>query len=67
MGTGRKYNKKPVTRPKKSTCAKKRRVTVQKKRLVSLGLDATKVSKMTTKDIRTKLRHPKKTAAAAGK
>lgn len=64
MGTGRKFNKKPVTRPKKSPSERRRRERNQKQRLVALGQDETAVSKMDTKKVRTLLQRPKKLAAS---
>ena len=65
MGTGRKFNKKPVTRPKKALRERRRRETEQKKRLVELGMDEAVVTKMNAKEVRTKLRHPKKVQPAS--
>jgi hypothetical protein len=58
MGTGRTENKAPITRPKKGTSERARRVKTQKKRLVALGVDETKVQKLNTKEIRNLLRKP---------
>lgn len=58
MGTGRTENKAPITRPKKGTSERTRRVNTQKKRLVALGVDEVKVSKLNTKEIRAMLRKP---------
>lgn len=58
MGTGRTENKAPITRPKKGTSERTRRVKTQKKRLVALGVDEVKVSKLNTKEIRNLLRKP---------
>lgn len=58
MGTGRTENKAPITRPKKSIGERTRRIKTQKKRLVALGLDEAKVSKLDTKEIRALLRKP---------
>ena len=65
MGTGRKFSKKPVTRPKKSLRERRRRETEQKKRLVELGMDEAVVAKMNAKVVRAKLRHPKKIQPAS--
>ena len=65
MGTGRKFHKKPATRPIKRGAARKRRVQTQRKRLVDLGLKETAIRKMTTKQIRESLRCPDKTRALA--
>jgi len=58
MGTGRKMNKQPRTRPKKSLGERRRRDKVQQRRLVGLGVDEDKVAKMTSKDVRTLLKRP---------
>ncbi len=58
MGTGRTENKAPITRPKKGTSERTRRVKTQKKRLVALGVDEAKVQKLNTKEIRNLLRKP---------
>lgn len=67
MGTGRTLNKKPRTRPVKSEGDKRRRVKTQLKRLVALGVDEEKASKMTAGAVRTALKRPaavKKAVAA---
>ncbi len=64
MGTGRKFNKQPVTRPKKSPLERKRRVTNQRKRLVELGMDETKVEKMDMKTVRQLVQKPEKVKAS---
>ena len=64
MGTGRKFNKKPMTRPIKSAGPKARRQRLHKTRLVALGMDANVVAKMDVKAVRTLLKHPKKVAVA---
>ncbi|MCB1070793.1 MAG: hypothetical protein H7A43_10250 [Verrucomicrobia bacterium] len=56
---------KPSNRPKKSTSERRRRVKVQRRRLVELGMDEAVVAKMTEQAIRDALRHPKKIAAQA--
>lgn len=58
---------KHLRRKRKSAADKRRRVKVQKKRLQALGVPATKVEKMNTKEIRTLLRRPKRTAAQFAK
>ena len=58
MGKGRTMNKAPITRPKKGTSERSRRVNTQKKRLVALGVDEQKVAKLNTKEIRNLLRKP---------
>ena len=63
MGTGRKFNKTNVTRPRKSGPAKIRRQRLHRERLVALGASEAEVLKMTAKDVRTQLKQPVKTAA----
>ncbi len=63
MGTGRKFNKQPVTRPKKRPLERRRREASQRKRLVELGLDAEEVRKMDSKTIRTLIQKPEKVKA----
>jgi len=63
MGTGRKFHKKPATRPVKGGADRKRRLRSQRDRVVALGLEETAVRKMTTKQIREYLRCPEKTRA----
>lgn len=53
---------KHLRRKRKSAAGKRRRAKVQKKRVLALGVPAAKADKMNTKQIRTLLRHPKKTA-----
>ena len=65
MGTGRKFHKKPATRPIKSGAARKRRNKVQKERLLALGMTAEEVRRLTSKDVRRLLRTPVKLAASA--
>lgn len=64
MGTGRKFNKKPATRPRKSGRARERRDETHKKRLIALGMSEEEVRVLTSKDIRTLLKTPVKTAAS---
>jgi len=52
MGTGRKFAKKPTTRPKKSDRARRRRDKVQRARLVATGVDAETARKMNSKAVR---------------
>lgn len=71
MGTGRTLNKDPRTRPIKSPGEKRRRIKVQRARLVKLGLDESAVAKMQTEDVRKMVQRPvavkKRVAAAAAK
>lgn len=64
MGTGRKFNKNPVTRPKKSPLERRRRVASQRKRLVELGMDKEEVRKMDTKTLRATIQKPEKVSAS---
>ncbi len=67
MGTGRKYHKVHLTRPRKAAGAKRRRRLEQKRRLVTLGMDADAVEKLTSREILTLLQRPKKVAVAHAK
>ena len=67
MGTGRKYNKKPHTRPRKSGGLRKRRDELHKKRLMELGMSEDKIKHLTSKAIKTLLKTPVKTAALLAK
>ncbi len=62
MGSGRKFAKKPMTRPIKGEAAKRRRVKVQRARLVALGVDEAVVAKMESKTVREMLKRPAKVA-----
>ena len=64
MGTGRKFNKQPVTRPKKTVRERERRIRNQRKRLVALGMPEEQVSKLDAKAVRTLLRRPTAIGAA---
>ena len=50
------------TRPTKSGGAKRKRQAVQKKRLVSLGMDEAAVAAMNPKEVLVKLKHPARVA-----
>ncbi len=52
MGTGRKYNSKPATRPKKTGAARRRREKVHRNRLEAMGVPASEIAHMTTKQVR---------------
>lgn len=67
MGTGRKFNKKPDTRPRKSGTERRRRDNVHKKRLIALGMPEEKVRHLTSTAIRDLLKNPQRTAAMLGK
>ena len=62
MGTGRKFNKKPVTRPRKSAAGRRSRSKVHKARLVAIGFAPEAIDKMTVVEVRGLLKkHAKKT------
>ncbi|MFT4549912.1 MAG: hypothetical protein ACI8XO_004382 [Verrucomicrobiales bacterium] len=68
MGTGRKFNKTHLTRPRKAAGPRRRRRIEQKRRLVSLGMDTAEVDKLTSREVLTLLQRPKKiTDALAAK
>jgi hypothetical protein len=68
MGTGRKFHKTHLTRPRKAAGPKRRRRIEQKRRLVLLGMDTAAVDKLTSREILTLLQRPKKiTDALAAK
>lgn len=54
---------KNLTRPRKSAGKKARRQRTQRKRLVDLGMDEAEVAKMSSREVLTKLKYPKKVAA----
>ena len=58
MGTGRSFNKKPVTRPKKGQADVRRRQRVQAKRLAGLGVAEEIVAKMQPHEVREMLKRP---------
>ena len=60
MGIGRKNGKKSMTRPVKTGSAKTQRRSVQKKRLLGLGVDEAMVNKMNIREIRDMLKYPAK-------
>ncbi len=67
MGTGRKFNKKPDTRPRKSGGVRRRRDELHEKRLIALGMSEEKIKHLTSKEIRILLQRPLKTAAMLAK
>jgi hypothetical protein len=67
MGKARKYNKKPKTRPKKSTGDKRRREKVQSKRLIALGATEESVKRMNPKRVRDFLKRPNRVRKASAK
>jgi len=66
MQKRRKYQKTHMTRPRKSGAAKNRRRLVQRRRLVSLGMDEAAVAKLTSRDVLNLLKRPAKVAAQYG-
>lgn len=67
MGSGRKFNKKPVSRPRKSMSEKAKRQRVQKARLIGLGVAPEVADKLQPLEIRTMLKRPKKVQAGLAK
>jgi len=65
MGTGRKFTKTVITRPRKGGAARNQRQKNQKKRLIALGLPEEKVEKMNPKEVRDHLKYPAKVKAEA--
>lgn len=62
MGTGRKFRKQTVTRPRKSGPAKNQRQRQHRERLVALGVSEEDVAKMDPKAVRDMLKRPAKVA-----
>lgn len=60
MGTGRKFNKTNITRPRKGGAAKVNRQNTQKKRLIALGMPEEAVAKLNPKEVRDLLNRPAK-------
>lgn len=60
MGSGRKFHKTNLTRPRKAAGAKRRRQLEQRRRLVALGVDATAVEKLSAREVLTMLQRPAK-------
>jgi len=60
MGTGRKFNKKPTTRPKKDGAERKHRQKVHLKRIIALGMPEAVACKLNPKVIRDILKYPAK-------
>ncbi len=65
MGTNRKNQKAPRTRPKKKPLERRRRERVQKARLVALGMGENEVSSMNAKQVRELLKRPAAVASAS--
>jgi len=60
MREGRKFNKKPRTRPIKTPAEKASRVKAQRARLVKLGMDTVVVAKMQPESVRVLVMRPAK-------
>lgn len=52
--------------PTKSAGKRRQRIKVQKRRLVALGVEETKINKLNAQQIRALLRHPAKLVASNG-
>jgi len=52
------------SRPSKSAGARAKRLKVQRRRLVALGMDEAAVALLNSTEVRTMLKHPKKVSAA---
>lgn len=65
MGTGRKFNKKPMTRPTKSASAREQRCNQQRARLISLGMPEAEVAKLNVREVRELHKYPAKIQAQA--
>ncbi len=63
MGTGRTFNKKPISRPKKGESERARRVATHKKRLLALGVSEEALRTMNPPEMRELLRQPAKLKA----
>jgi hypothetical protein len=63
MGTGRTFNKKPISRPKKGTSERTRRIATHRKRLVVLGVTEEQLRTMNPDEMRKLLQRPKLLAA----
>lgn len=64
MRKRRTTQKTPLTRPRKKGAAKNRRRLEQKRRLVALGMPEEEVARLTSRDVLTLLKHPKKVEQA---
>lgn len=62
MGTGWKMQKKTMIRPRKSGAEKNRRMKVQRRRLVALGMSEAEVAKMNPRKVKDLLKYPVRTA-----
>lgn len=58
MGTGRKFSKTNMTRPKKTPAARRQRLGQQRKRLIDLGMDEAVVAKMNSQEVRKAIGRP---------
>ena len=57
---GRKFNKKPRTRPIKTPAEKAQRLKVQRARLIKMGMDTAIVAKMQPEEVRVLAMRPTK-------
>ena len=64
MRKRRKTQKTNMTRPRKKGAARNRRRLEQRRRLVALGMDEAEVNQLTSREVLTLLKHPKKVEAA---
>jgi hypothetical protein len=58
MGTGRTFNKKPISRPKKGASERARRIETHRKRLLELGITGEQLRTMNPDVMRELLRRP---------
>ena len=65
MGTGRKFNKQPVTRPKKKTRDKARRVRSHRERVLAAGYTEEQIKHMNPAELRAAIRVAEKGVPAA--
>lgn len=63
MGSGRKFNKTNITRPRKGGAAKVNRQNTQRKRLIALGVHEDAVAKLNPREVRDLLARPAKLSA----
>ena len=63
MGSGRKFNKTNITRPRKGGPRKAQRQRQHQTRLIALGMPEADVAKLNPKEVRDFLKYPVKTAA----
>jgi len=58
MGTGRTFNKKPISRPKKGASERARRIATHRKRLLALGVSEEALRTMNPDEMRALLQRP---------